>query len=346
MKDLNNQEEIKKLDPKDVYGSTMKLYDQCRQVLKDLESKNYQNYDNIKNIVVCGMGGSAYGGHVALSLFKSELKVPLYVNNDYNLPEFADQSSLVILTSYSGSTEETISCANEALKRNCKIFGITSGGDLGSFLEANSLQSYLFNPLNNPSGQPRLGTGYIVLGTLLVLNKLGLVNLNAQEILEAIENLSKEKEEIVSKAKEISQGIVGKIPVVFTSGFLEGNAHILRNQINETAKSFSDFSVVPELNHHLMEGLKNPNDRKLTCLFIESDLFSDNIKKRLELTKDVVLKQNVGVFQYKSTSQTKLGQVLNVLSFGGFLSFYLAVLYDQDPSVIPWVDYFKEQLKK
>lgn len=346
MIDLTNLEEIKKLDPKDVYGSTGLLADQCTQVWLDAQKIKFpDDYKAVKNIVICGMGGSAYGAHVALSLYGNSLPVPLYLVSNYYLPEFVNQDSLVILTSYSGSTEETLSCAQEALEKKAKIIGLTSGGKLGHFLRQNNFPSLIFDPKNNPSGQPRLGTGYIVLGTIALLTRYVLVKAGDSEVQTAIQELRENQNQIQSSAKKLAQKIYGSIPVIFAAEFLGGNAHIIRNQFNETAKSFSAFSELPELNHHLMEGLKNPSDKKLVVLFLTSDLYSDILKKRVMLTKDVLEKNNTPILTYEAKGTSKISQMLNVLSFGGYVTVYLALLYGQDPSLIPWVDYFKEKLK-
>lgn len=345
MKNLDNLEEIKKLDPKNVYGSTQMLSQQCKQVWDFVKAQDIK-VENVKNILICGMGGSAYGGHVALSLFRDQLKVPMVVLNDYHVPSFVDSSTLVIVTSYSGTTEESLSCLEEAKQKQAQAIVLTSGGLLKQLSEKGYANSVLFSPEYNPSGQPRLGTGYIVLGTIAILNKLDLIKLDDDSVQKAIEELDSEKENIEKSAKELATKIQGNIPLIIAAEFLEGNAHIMRNQINETAKSFSDFALLPELNHHLMEGLKNPVDRKLVTLFLTSDLYSGNISKRIDLTKDVVEKNGVAPLEYVVKGEDKLSQMLNVLSFGAYLSFYLAILYDQDPSVIPWVDYFKEQLHK
>lgn len=343
MFDLNNPSSFKHLDPKNVFGSTEMLADQCEQIWNDAKNIKFSIDPNkIQNIIISGMGGSAYGGHVVSSLFKNVLKIPLYVNNNYNLPAFAKENSLVLLTSYSGSTEETLSSFEDAKNRNCMVSGLTSGGKLGELLK--NYTSLIFNPKFNPSGQPRLGTGYIVLGTIALLNRLGLVNTSDKEIQSAIENLKTNKENIKNKAIEIAKSLQNYIPVIFAAEFLQGNAHIIRNQFNETAKTFSSYSSLPELNHHLMEGLKNPKNKNLSVLFINSSLYSEKIKKRLDLTKDVVSKNGVPYFEYEAVGNSELSQVLNLLSFGGYVTFYLAILYAQDPSLIPWVDYFKEKL--
>ncbi len=338
--DLDNLDELKKLDPKDVLGSTGMLASQCRQIWELARNLEFpEEYKQVQNIVLCGMGGSAYGGYVASSLFKDQLKVPLLSNNDYHLPSFVSEKTLIILSSYSGTTEEVLSCQSEALGHGLKIMGITSSDKLDK-------SSLVFDPKFNPSGQPRLGTGYVVLGTIALLNKLNFLTLSDEEVAKAIDELEENQENIRQKAKDMAKKIFGAIPIIISAEFLSGNAHILRNQFNETAKSFSAFSLLSELNHHLMEGLKNPADKKLFVLFIDSNLYSDKIRKRAKLTQDVVGKNNIIFDEYKPSGTSKLSQMLNVLSFGGYLSLYTAFLYGQDPSLIPWVDYFKDELGK
>lgn len=347
MTDLNNIEEIKKLDPKNVYASTGMFTSQCRQIVNNYYGKEFYpaDYKQIKNIVICGMGGSAYGAHVAITLFAKEVKVPIILVSDYHLPGFVGQDTLVLLTSYSGTTEEVLSCAREAEERGAKITGFCSGGALGDFLKE-KYPGFIFNPENNPSGQPRLGTGYIIIGTFVLLNALGVISISKEEIMHAIDEVENSHEETKKTAMTLSQKILGFVPAIFASEHLVGNAHIMRNQFNETSKSFSAFEDIPELNHHLMEGLKNPSDKKIKALFITSDLYSDKHKKRISLTEDVVSQNGVKYLEYAAGGRNKLSQVLNVLSFGGYITLYLALLYGQDPSLIPWVDYFKEKLAK
>lgn len=333
------------LDPKNVLGSVEMFTDQCEQIWQEAKELEFpKEYQDCQNIVLCGMGGSAYGGYVVSGLFKDQLKVPLLSNNDYHLPAFANSNTLAILSSYSGTTEEILSCQKEALEKGLKITGIASGGELAEFLKTNN--GLIFEPKFNPSGQPRLGMGYMVVGMMGILNQLGMINISDEQISQAISEVRQGQEEIKKKAQDLAKKIKTFIPVIISAEFLSGNAHIIRNQFNETSKSFSSFSLLSELNHHLMEGLKNPLDKKLFILFIDSDLYSDRMKRRVELTKDVVSKNNVSYDEYKPTGSTELSQVLNALSFGAYITLYLAFLYGQDPSVIPWVDYFKRELEK
>jgi glucose/mannose-6-phosphate isomerase len=346
MIDLNSTEEIKKLDPKNVLGSTELVLEQCSQIWEDSKTVSFPSeYSNVKNIVFSGMGGSGLGAQITFHLFKTKLTVPFYINNDYSLPEFANEDTLVILSSYSGSTEETLASANEAIKKGCKITGLTTGGKLKELFEKHNFPYVKIDPKNNPAGQPRLGTGYATFGLIAIFTKIGVVNLNEAEIIEYL-NSAKEKKEISkSKAQDLANKLLNSVPVIFVSEHLVGNAHVIRNQFNETSKSFAAYSPIPELNHHLLEGLKNPENKNLHVLFICSDLYSEKTTKRIELTKDVVSKNGIPYSEYKAEGDTTLSQVLNTLSFGGYLTLYLGLLYGQDPSLIPWVDYFKEKLK-
>jgi glucose/mannose-6-phosphate isomerase len=347
MIDLSNLDEIKKLDPKNVYGSTELFVDQCEQIWADAQSMTFpEEYKDFENIILCGMGGSAYAGYVIQSLFKNSLKIPFYSNNDYDLPIFANEKSLIILSSYSGTTEESLSCGQEAIEKGLKITGITNGGKLTELLKSHNLPFLQFDPKNNPSGQPRLGTGYMVLGTIALLVRAGLLKIDNDEVEKAInevkENMEKTKNEAINLAKEI----VGFSPVIMSCRFLNGNAHVMRNQFNETAKTFSAFEDIPELNHHLMEGLKYPENNKLAVLFLKSNLYENIYQKRIALTDDVIKKNNIKSLYFEPSGTTELSQVLTTLVFGGYVTLYLAFLYNLDPSLIPWVDYFKDQLKK
>ncbi|MDO8573165.1 MAG: SIS domain-containing protein [Candidatus Daviesbacteria bacterium] len=334
-------------DPKNVLGSTEMLASQCSYIWDLSKTIEFPaNFRSLENITICGMGGSRYGAYVVESLYNDILKVPFLGYGDYHLPAFINKKSLFIFSSYSGTTEEPLASAKEAIEKGCPIIGISSGGKVGEMSKTYNFPALIFNQEFNPSTQPRLGTGYMVLGTIAILTRLGYLQVSDEEVKVAIEELKSAQEEIKNKAEEMSKKLQGYIPVIFASQHLVGNAHIMRNQFNETSKSFSAFEDVPELNHHLMEGLKNPSGRKLTAIFIMSDFYEDKHKKRMLLTEDVVSKNRIPFLEYKPIGSSKLSQVLNVLSFGSYLTLYLAFLYGQDPSLIPWVDYFKEQLAK
>ena len=129
---------------------------------------------------------------------------------------------------------------------------------------------------------------------------------------------------------------------------LMGSAHTMKNQMNENAKNFSALFDLPELNHHLMEGLRFPESNPATTMFwfIDSALYSPRLRQRLALTKEVVEKNQLTAEVWAATAATKLAQAFELIQFGAYISFYLSQLHQLDPAPIPWVDYFKEKLGK
>jgi glucose/mannose-6-phosphate isomerase len=354
MANLDDISAIKKLDSKNLSGSILALSDQIRQVAKEKDKITIPDaYKSVSNIVVAGMGGSALGPEIIRHLFADRIKVPITIVRDYFLPAFVDQNTLLILSSYSGNTEETLTAGQEGLKRGAKIVGIASGGKLEEFLKANNLPGYIFQPCFNPSGQPRIGLGYSIFGILAILTQAGLLDISDSEIEAVIQTIKLANDKFnleVSKfenlAKKMAEKIQDKIPIVVGAEFLAGNVHTIANQINENAKTLSTWFLLPEANHHLFEGLANPesNSKNLIFLFLNSNLYSSKIQKRVEITKEIIGKNSIEFLEFKPESGSKIEQSFEVLVFGSWLSFYLAILNNLDPTLIPWVDYLKGRL--
>lgn len=322
---------------------------QCRHALEETQSLDLANYQNIKNVCVCSMGASSFGYYAVRALFHDELKIPFLLNSDYHLPAFIDKNSLVFLSSYSGGTDETISSFKEALVKGPKITGITQEtSELGKLFLENGLRFYKLIPTYNPSGQPRMATGYTIVGLMCMLQKLNLLPDKTPEIRSALDFVEKQQEEIEKLGKEIASKLYNQQIVIIAAGHLAGNAHILRNQFNESAKNFSDYFILPELNHHLLEGLAHPDYLGKTMLFLafNSSLYSAKIKVGYRLTRDIVKKNKVGLVEIDVQGETKITQVLYLTSFGGYLSYYLALLNKEEPAKIPWVDFFKSELAR
>lgn len=296
------------------------------------------NFSDIKNIVVCGMGGSALGARI-LDSFTSN--IPLKIVNNYNLPDFAEQNSLVIISSYSGNTEEIVSCFEQSVEKNLQTFVIATGGKIGELAEQNNTPFYKIDPKENPSKQPRLASGYSIGAMLSLFSKLNIVKVTKEDLESAL-NFESPK----NKAQEIAEQVRENAVICVASEHLIGSTHAAKNMLNETSKNFSSLFELPELNHHLMEGLKHPINLRLSSkfLFIESDIYHPRIQKRYETTKDVVTQNEYKYLEYKAKGDTKLKQIFEVLALGGYLQIYLGQIYNEDPTSIPWVDYFKKKM--
>lgn len=346
MQDLTDTNAIKKIDPQNTLASTELIVDQLEAAWNEVNVLSLPSeITDIKNIVFCGMGASVYGALVVKALQGPEMPFPVEIISDYHLPAFVDNNTLVVLTSYSGTTEEVLSCAQEAKAKGAQMVVITKGGALAEFAHENNLPAYIFDAKLNPAGVPRLGNGYTILGLIGLLNKMRIIIVEEREIENAIIRLKEKFGEIKMRAMKDSQTYVDTIPVVFAAEHLSGNGQILRNQFNETSKTFSAYYLIPDLNHHLMEGLQFPKEAKLKFLILNSPNYSPKIKKRMGLTIDVVKQNNRKVEEFLTSGQTVYDDFLEVLTYGCFLTLYLGLAYGQNPAVNPWVDYFKEKLK-
>lgn len=344
MIDLNNPEEVKKLDPQDTLGSTELLVKQCEAAWKEINALELPKFENISNIVFCGMGASIYGALVLKALLGPSMPYPTECISDYSLPDYVGETTLVVLTSYSGTTEEVLSCAHDALSKNAKIVVLTKGGPLAEFAKSHNLPAYIFDAKLNPAGVPRLGNGYTILGLIGLLNKTGVIDIEEQEITNSIIRFSEKFEDIKLQANADYYKFEHKIPIVLAAEHLSGNAQILRNQFNETSKTFSSLFLIPDLNHHLMEGLQFPHNAPLLFILLNSENYSEKIKKRVELTIDVIKQNKNEVMVFNTSGSTVYDDFLEALQYGSFITLYLGLLYKQNPATNPWVDYFKEKL--
>lgn len=321
------------------------LPDQCQQVLNDISSLEIpKSCQLVNNIVVSGMGGSALGGRILLSLENQALKIPLVVSTEYHLPNFVNEKSLVIISSYSGDTEETLYSLTEARARNAQIFVITSGGKLAQISRQLKLPAYIFTPAHNPSSQPRMGLGYNILALLALLSRCQLIH---PQNLSALPDFLRSRQSAINY-ELLAKNLVGRIPVIIASEHLKGAAHSLRNQIHENAKTFAVFFDLPEANHHLMEGLAFPstNPQSLSFVFIESRFYHPEVSIRFALTRSVVAKQNIPTHTLSLSGDTPFFETMDLIQTGAFLSYYLAVVNAIDPGPIPWVDWFKDEIAK
>lgn len=351
---LDSREEIAKVDKENVLGSVEALPEQCLHALRDTEDfKVPDSYKSVNKIVTDGMGGSGLGSRMIQSIFGLELKYPLTRMHDYDLPDWADKETLVICSSFSGETEEPVEMARQAEKRGCKWMSIGTGGTIIELAKKYKRPYYQIVPTHNPSKQPRMANGYSVVGQLIMASKAGVIKFDREEVRVVVETMREvikrstvEVKEEKNPAKQMAKKIFNKILVFVAARHMVGSVHSVKNQANENVKNFSCIFEVPELNHHLMEGLKHPefNKKDLMFIFVNSKLYPEGIQKRMKITQAVVGKNKVSNVWWEASSKGKLNQAFEYLQFGGYVNSYLATLYNQNSGPIPWVDYFKKQL--
>jgi len=356
MNPLDNNRTLKRFNESRVADSLSNLPRQLlaawQQAKKLSLPKNCRQFDNL---IFCGMGGSNLASELARAVFGSQIKKPVAIVRNYHLPAYAGSRTLVIITSYSGNTEEALSCLAEAVKNKCRIICIASGGKLAAKARQKKLPLFAINKSLNPSNQPRYDLGSQLGAVLGILNKLQIIKIGNDEIAKIVKYLDLFGQRLglnilsdANPAKQLALSLLNSNIYIIAAGHLAANAHILANQFNESAKNLAVGYKIPELNHHLLEGFSFPKAVKADtkALFLFSPLYDQPIVKRFVVTEKVLGKQKIGTYVFKSRAKDKLLSALETVAFGGWTSYYLAVLNRQDPAQVPWVDYFKEELSK
>lgn len=353
---FNSRAAIEKLDRDGVLESADLLAEQLRSSWEDFKRVRVpSSYKNVERIVVTGMGGSALGPHIIQSLFSDSMRVPFQITNGYQLPASVDAKTLYVLSSYSGTTEESLSTYQAAKRRGAKLFGLCSGGTIGAWIKKGELPGFVFRIDANPSGQPRMGLGFSLGAQLGLFSSLGVISLSDASVraqLTAIEKWKKafgpDVPERKNPAKKIARAFHGRIPLLIGAEFLTGNVHTMTNQINENAKAFAQYFLLPEIDHHLIEGLRFPKNfgASSAAVFLNSAQYHPKTQRRFAITKTIFSKHKIPVLEHRLTAPDRIGQSFELLTLGTYVSIYLAVLNGVNPAPIPWVDYLKKELKK
>ena len=352
MINLDDPKVYKKYDPEEMRERIKELPMQCKQAWKAIMDFDLPpHYANIDKVVVLGMGGSAIGGDLASSLVQTESKVPIIVHRDYGLPAFADVRSLLIASSYSGNTEETLSAFETALGSGYKKLAITTGGKLGQIAKENNIPVFKIEY----QAQPRAALGFSFITILGVMQKLGFISNKTDEVAETVQLLERLSEKLDEKsplkrnpAKKLAQRLYGCLPVIYGAGVMTEVAHRWKTQINENGKSWAFYEVFPELNHNATVGYGLPKEiaSKIRVIMLRSPGFSEKIKKRYEVTGELLEKAGVAYESVDSEGISFLAQMMSLIMMGDFTSYYLAILQKIDPTLVKVIDYLKQRLQQ
>ncbi len=345
---------IGSLDQSELYH---KILEFPAQLLRGWEigEKNQEMTDmkKCKAIVLSGMGGSAIGGDIIRSLWSDTLPVPLIVNRSYRLPCFCDSRTLVIVSSYSGNTEETLNAFEDAQKKKCWIICMTSGGRLAEITKQNKFPLLLL-----PQGYPpRAALGY-GLGILFsFFRKYGFVQITYEELADSVsflERIGNEWKETVNSNNlplHLAGKIQGNIPLIYSSVGLEGVGLRWKMQFNENSKTHAFYFPIPEMNHNEITAWESlPGTERflshMVAVFLHISGDHPRINLRIDITKELVQKKGGKILEVNAKGTTFLSQLLYLIYFGDWVSYYLAMLYHVDPTVIQNINDLKDRLSK
>ena len=351
MIDLDNLDIYRKFDPSNMLSQLHGLSKQCLDAWhKAINFTLPGEYSTTDKVVILGMGGSAIGGDLVRSLLSSVNSKPIiFVNREYDLPNFIDTTTLVIASSYSGNTEETLSAFRYALERRCNKLAITTGGRLNKLAESAKVPVFLIDHVS----QPRAALGYSFIPLIAFLNKLGLLEdkaVDVEEMTESLERLTGELKENVpassNPAKQLATDLYGKIPIIYGGGILSEVARRWKTQINENSKTWAFYEVFPELNHNSVIGYQFPLElaTKLYVLLLRCPSLHHRILIRYQITSELLKQYSVNHRIIDSQGDHELSQMMSLIFLGDWVSYYLAMLYNIDPTPVKAIDYLKKRL--
>lgn len=296
----------------------------------------------IKNVLVSGLGGSGIGANLVAETVAGKIKIPFLINKDYHLPAFVNENTLVIISSYSGNTEETTSALDEAMKRNSKIVCISSGGKIIETAKTKGLDHIII-----PGGMPpRACLGYSFIQQLFILNFFKLIDNNFMvDIEKAIQLLDKEENNIQMQAKEFADKLTGKIPIIYIAANMESVAVRFRQQINENSKMLGWSNPIPEMNHNELVGWRTQDEKLAVLIFRNETDFARN-KQRIEINKEIIKKYTHNIFEIHSKGNSHLEKALYLIHIGDWISFYLAQNRKVDVTEVKVIDFLKGELAK
>jgi glucose/mannose-6-phosphate isomerase len=350
MRKPDRESTYREIDTTDMRARLGDFPAQCERAWNEvLGFKLPSDYRRVDKVVVLGMGGSAIGGDLLAGLASLEETPPIVTSREYDLPPYVDKDTLVLACSYSGNTHETLSAFRQAVARDAKVVVVTSGGTLAQEAKAQGLPAFTINY----EGEPRAALGYLFLAPLGILQSLGIVKGKSRAVAQAVKRLREVHAEWCeavptgeNPAKELAYDLLGRLVVVYGSGAFGAVARRWKTQLNENSKVWAFWETLPELHHNSVVGYPLP--KKLlpmtAAVLVKQPGIHPQLERRYDITCHLLDEEGVPSYVVSIDGPTPLCQMLTGVYFGDYVSYYLAILQDVDPSPVPPINYIKSQL--
>lgn len=298
--------------------------------------------DEIRNVYISGLGGSGIGGTIISEWAYGHCKVPVTVGKGYFIPESVNRNTLVIISSYSGNTEETYACMEQAIERHAHIVCVTSGGKVAELAKSRNIDHILI-----PGGMPpRSCLGYSLTQLVFIFVKYGLLPPSFIEGLEASANLLKgEQKAIREQATEIASTLHGRMPVVYCTTNFEGVAVRFRQQLNENSKVLCWHHVIPEMNHNELVGWAGGSEEIAVVLFRDPDEYDRN-NMRIAINKDIITRYTPHFLEITAKGKSIVEKSIYLIHLGDWASVALASLRGVDAVEVNVINFLKGELSK
>jgi glucose/mannose-6-phosphate isomerase len=306
---------------------------------------------NPTHVVFAGMGGSAIGADLAVAHARPHAAASLSVWRDYRLPGWASSpSTLVVVSSHSGDTEEALSAYSRAQEVGARRVVLTSGGELARLAKENGDPLWT---IDHP-GPPRAAVGFSFAYSLRVLARLGLVADPSSEMDRAVKAMQSQRELFRAEspvahnpAKRMAGQLMDRWPIIFGAGVLAPVARRWRTQINELAKAPAQFEELPEADHNAVAGTAGPEALigRTMAVFLRAPADDPALVRRIEVTRHLLMVEGYNTDSIDGAGEGRLAQQWTCLHYGDYAAYYLAIAYGVDPTPIPAIEQLKEELK-
>jgi glucose/mannose-6-phosphate isomerase len=348
--DLNH---FKQLDNLNMIGEIDGLPDQLKTAWELGQTLPLPDVKDVQRVIVTGMGGSAIGADLVSAFVMDKCPVPVMIHRDYGLPAFAKgKETLVIASSHSGDTEETLDAFEIALREKCSITVICTGGELVKRAEENNLPVWLFHH----NSQPRAAVGFSFGLLLALFTRLNLIPDPAKDVEEAIAAMKKSQAYLrpdvpaaENPAKRYAGQLMGRWVTVMGAGLLAPVARRWKGQINELAKAGANFEILPEADHNTLAGTLNPeevlNPHTMT-FFLRSPSDHPRNRLRIDLTHQAYMLEGINADFADARGNSPLAHMWTLILFGDYMAYYLAMAYGVDPTPIEALVNFKKAMSE
>jgi len=350
--DLDDVKRFDKVDVSQMIKEIQGLPAQLETAWKIGMSSSFTKPDSLRGVLISGMGGSAIGADLLCAYLQNQCPVPVVVQRDYGLPAWVKgKEMLVIASSHSGNTEETLSAYDEALARHCQVLVVSTGGELMQRASRQNVPAWKFEH----AGQPRAAVGYSFGLLLAAMYRAGLIADPEAELKATVAFLGNYQKTIdttvpavQNPAKRLAGQLVGRLVLTIGSGLLAPVARRWKGQVNELAKGFGIFDALPEVDHNTVAGVLNPEKglSQIMALFLRYPSEHPRNQKRSEITQKLFLEEGINSDSYTAPGNSLMEQMWSAVTFGDFLAYYLAMAYEVDPTPIDVITRLKAAMQR
>jgi glucose/mannose-6-phosphate isomerase len=300
----------------------------------------------IRNIVICGMGGSAIAGDFVKQIFADKLPVPVIVSRDYTLPAFVNESSIVIFSSYSGNTEETISALRDAISKKAKMVAVSTGGELAAIAKQHALP-HISIP---PGFQPRQAIGFSLVTLFRLVEHLFFDSHDTEAVNNGVSWIKEKKEHWLSgnnnELWDLAEHLHRHPVIVYSSEQMFPAALRFKGQICENAKLLAFAYALPEMNHNEIVGWAGiGSDAPFSVVTFRDTSDHGQIQKRFDILK-TVLYSKTEMIEYRSEGKELFSRFLSLIFWGDCVSYFIAIMRKIDPTPVDIITHFKNELSK